>query len=158
MDMGISLGFGSAALCGAAILAAVPLYTDAKRREIPNRPVIGLAALWLAAAFLSPAAVPAVLAALACGAGALGVGYVLYLLGWLGAGDGKLAGALALWMGPMDLGLWLLAAAALGLGLVLLAMARPKGGLRTRGLPFAWAIVPPAATLLVARALFAGDS
>ena len=156
--MAFWLGF--AALLGAAVLVATALYSDAKRREIPQHVPIGVAALWLAVAFLSPAALDATaLAGLACGVGALGVGYVFHFIGWLGAGDGKLLAALALWMGdPLDLSLWLLAVAALGLVLVLIALARPNGDFRARGIPFAWAIAPPAATLLVARALALGDT
>jgi len=157
---GFAPWFGAAALCGAASLAVATLYTDARRREIPNGLVIGLAALWLAAALLAPAALGAAApASLACGAGALGIGCLAYFLGGLGAGDGKLLGALALWMGgPMDLGLWLLGTAVLGLAIVGLALARPNGGFRSRGLPFAWAIAPPAIALLVARALVLGNT
>ncbi|MDD9961692.1 MAG: prepilin peptidase [Gammaproteobacteria bacterium] len=149
----------AAALVGAVAVATATLYSDAKRREISHGLVVGLAALWLLAALLAPAAMGAAAwQALACGAGALGVGYVAYLLGWLGAGDGKLLGVLALWMGPRDLGLWLLGTAALGLALILIALARPGGDFRTRGLPFAWAMAPPAATLLAARALALGGA
>lgn len=151
---------GFVALLGAAALALAALYSDAKRREIPQHQPIGIAALWLAAAFAAPAALDATaLAGLACGAVALVIGYGFYLAGWLGAGDGKLLAALALWMGhPLELGLWLLGVTALGLALILIALARPKGDFRTRGIPFAWAIAPPAATLLVARALALGQT
>lgn len=150
---------GVAALLGAAAVATATLYTDAKRREVPHRLVVGLAALWLTVALLSPEAMGASASqALVCGAGALAVGYVAYLLGGLGAGDGKLLGVLALWMGPCDLGLWLLGTAALGSALILVALSWPGGDFRTRGLPFAWAMAPPAATLLVARALDLGKA
>ena len=113
----------------------------------------GLVALWPITVWLAPEVLGArPWAALVCGAGGLAAGYGFHALGWLGGGDGKLLAALALWLGPKDLGLWLLATAALGLLLALLALARPAGDFRTRGIPFAWAMVPPAATLLIARA------
>ena len=145
---------GSALLCGSCLLALVAMYTDARRREIPNWPVAGIALLWAIAAWLAPqSSGVAIWAALACGLGGLAAGYAFHALGWLGGGDGKLLGVLALWMGPKDLGLWLLATALLGLLLVLLALGRRTGDLRIRGIPFAWAMAPPAAVLLVARAV-----
>lgn len=87
-----------------------------------------------------------------CGGGALAAGVLFQQLGWLGGGDGKLMGALALWIGPRELGWWLLGTAVLGMSMVLFALARPNGDFRARGIPFAWAIVPPAAVLLVSRA------
>ena len=146
--------FGPAALCGSCLLALTAMYTDALRREIPDWLVIGSVLLWTAAAWLAPSALNAVPSeALACGAGGLAAGYGFHALGWLGGGDGKLLATLALWLGPKDLGLWLLGTALLGLLLALVAIARPAGDLRARGIPFAWAMAPPAVTLLLARAV-----
>ena len=88
---------------------------------------------------------------------ALAVGYLFFRAGWLGGGDGKLLGVLALWLGPNDVGLWLLATAVLGLLLVVLALIRPGGDFRARGIPFAWAMVPPASALLLSRAFVQGS-
>ncbi len=144
---------GATALYTAAALAAVALYTDAISREIPNWLVASLALVWALAVLLTPQALSAsAWAALLCASGTLTAGYLVHRLGWLGGGDGKLMGALALWIGPWELGGWLLGAAFLGLWLVLFALVRPDGDFSTRGIPFAWAIAPPAAVLLVARA------
>lgn len=149
-----SAWFAPAALCGSCLFALTAVYTDARRREISNRLVAGSALLWAVTAGLAPAALDATpWAALACGAGGLAAGYGFHALGWLGGGDGKLLAALALWMGPEDLGLWLLGTALIGLLLALAAIARQTGDLRARGIPFAWAMAPPAVTLLVARAV-----
>ncbi|MDE0036231.1 MAG: prepilin peptidase [Gammaproteobacteria bacterium] len=140
-------------LCGATLLAAGALYADVRRREIPDWVPLGMLSLWIATAALAPEALNGTIrAALICGAGAFAGGYVFYRLGWLGGGDGKLLGALALWLGPWEAGIWLLATATLGLALCLIALARPTGDFRTRGIPFVWAIAPPAIMLLVARA------
>ncbi|MDE0062186.1 MAG: prepilin peptidase [Gammaproteobacteria bacterium] len=145
--------FGAIPLYSAAVLTAVALYTDARLREIPNWLIGGLALLWILAVSLRlDVSNASAWATLLCASGLLAVGYLFHRLRWLGGGDGKLMGVLALWIGPWELGWWLLGTAFLGLGMVLLAMARPNGDFRDRGLPFAWAIVPPAAVLLVARA------
>ena len=129
------------------------MYEDWRRREIPHWVVAGLVTWWIMAAWVVPSALDAARwTALVCGVGGLAAGYGFHALGWLGGGDGKLLAVLALWLGPKDLGLWLLGTAALGLLLSLLTLSRPTGDFRTRGIPFAWAMVPPAATLLIARA------
>ena len=144
---------GATALYSVAVLAAAALYTDTRRREVPNWLVIGLVMLWALAIPLAPQALNAsVWASLVCGVGTLTAGYLFHRLGWLGGGDGKLMGVLALWVGPWELGWWLLGTAFLGLVMALLALARPNGDFGARGIPFAWAIAPPGAVLLVARA------
>ena len=137
----------------AAVLTATALYTDAKLREIPNWLIGGLVLLWMLAVSLAPEVSNApAWVTLLCAFGLLLAGYLFHRLGWFGGGDGKLMGALALWIGPWEFGWWLLGTAFLGLSLVLLALARPNGDFCARGIPFAWAIVPPATVLLVARA------
>lgn len=143
-----------ALLVCAAALAFVAVWTDVKRREIPHWLLGGLACLWLCAALFTPGALGGEpLAGLACGGLALIVGFVLYALGWLGGGDGKLLALLAMWLGPADVGLALLATGALGLLLAVCTLLRRGGDWRRRGVPFGLAISPPAATLLVARAV-----
>ena len=150
--------FAEAALYSAALVVLASLYTDGRHRDIPNSLVVGLAALWALSAGFAPQALsvaPSV--ALAYGAGALAFGYGLYALGWLGGGDGKLLAALTIWLAPQDLWLWLLATALLGSALVLVAVCRPRGDMNTRSIPFAWAMAPPAAMLLIARAVDLGS-
>ena len=72
-------------------------------------------------------------------------------MGWLGAGDAKLAAVFSLWLGPADLGLALVGAGLLMLALLATAFAL-GGDLARRGLPVACALAPPTATLLVCRA------
>ena len=66
------------------------------------------------------------LAGLACGCAGLGAGFAFYALGWFGGGDGKLLAAMALWLGPTDVGFGLLAAAAL-LAVMCVAALSPGG-------------------------------
>ena len=149
--------FGIAVSGLATLIALIAIYTDGRWREIPNWLVAGLILLWAVAAWFAPEVLgTAPRSGLICGAVGLAAGYGFHALGWLGGGDGKLLAALALWLGPKDIGLWLLATATLGLVLALLALSRPTGDFRSRGIPFAWAIVPPAATLLIARAIAFG--
>ena len=143
---------GRAALCGTLLLLAAALWSDLRRREIPNRLVAGVALLWAVAALLAPGWIGAAPAAgLACGGMMLLIGWGLHAAGWLGGGDGKLLAALALWLGPADLGLALLLCALIGAALLLLACSGRGGDLRRRGIPFACAIAPPGGTLLLAR-------
>ena len=122
---------------GGAVLAMVALYTDGRQRQIPNWIVGGLALLWAAAVCFAPQPLDmAVLSSLGCGAAGLALGYVFHGFGLLGS----------------DVGLWLLATAALGLLLVVTALISTRGDFRARGIPFAWAMVPPASALLFARA------
>lgn len=143
---------GRAALCGTLLLLAAALWSDLRRREIPNGLVAGVALLWAATALLAPGwlgAAPA--AGLACGGTMLLIGWGLHAAGWLGGGDGKLLAALALWLGPAELGLALVTSALIGAALLLLAVSGRGANLRRRGIPFAWAIAPPGGALLLAR-------
>ena len=143
----------SAALLAACILALAAMYTDARRRQIPHWVPGGLVLLWAAALQWAPDSLGAApLAALACGIGVLLAGFGFHALGWLGGGDGKLLATLGLWLGHQQIGLWLLGVAALGLMLAIAARVNGYSDFRTRGIPFAWAIVPPGVALLLARA------
>ena len=144
---------GVVAIAVGAGLALVAVWTDLKRREIPHWVVGGIVLSWLAAALLAPEAINAHrIASVACGLAGLLVGFVLHALGWLGGGDGKLLAALALWLGPSDVGLALVCTGVVGAMLTLLALARWNDW-RQRGVPYAVAIAPPAAVLLVFRTI-----
>lgn len=149
----------SAAFVVALIAAAIG---DARTRRIPNRLVIGLAlgaAVFHAADGLGASPVlPSVLTAF----GVLVGGAGLFAAGWLGAGDAKLAAAVALWLAPAETGLFLLYTAIFGAVFAILhlatpaalpargpARAAPGAGARSRSLPYAPAI---AAGALVAIA------
>ena len=136
-----------------SFLVSWTLWTDWRTREIPHWLLAGLLLLWVVAALFraEDLGVPLVAGAVS---GAIGLltGLVLHAFGWLGAGDCKLLAVVALWLGPWEFSLALLATAVIGLVLCLVALARPTGDFRVRGIPFAWAIAPPAAALLLARA------
>ena len=141
-------------LSAAAFSAVAAAWSDWRRRQIPQWTVAGLAGLWALAALLAPEALggAAWWAALLCGLAALGAGFGFYAAGALGGGDGKLLGALALWLGPRDLG-WALLGGAGVLALFLAAvLIRRPSELRKGGLPFGCALAPPAVALLAARA------
>lgn len=134
------------AACGLFVASVV---CDQRRRRIPNVVPVALAVLFV------PYAVVGTLPAewwghVAVGGAFLAVGFLFYLAGGFGAGDGKLAAVAGLWVGPEPLGSFLLAMAACALGLGLTG-AVVGGGFRRRGLPFAWAIAPPAILVLITR-------
>ena len=144
---------GATAIAVGIAFALAAVWTDLKRREIPHWIIGGLVLSWLAAAVLEPAAINAKpLASVACGLAGLLLGFILHALGWLGGGDGKLLAALALWLGPADIGWALMCAGLIGGLLTLLALAK-RSALRQRGIPCAVAIGPPAAALLLMRAV-----
>ena len=125
-----------------------------KHREVPHWIVGALVLLWVLTAALAPEALNGEpLMGIVCGAAAFVVGFCLHALGWLGGGDGKLLAALAMWLGPSDLGLALLATGLFGLFLALPALLRISRAFRDRGIPYACAIAPPAATILALRAI-----
>ena len=139
---------------GAAAVAAASVWTDWRSRAVPLWIPATLVGLWVAAAVVAPAALGgSVWAGLACGAAALAAGFAFYALGWLGGGDGKLLGALALWLGPHDLGFALIGGAILLGALALPALAGRAVEFRRRGIPFACAVAPPVVVLLVARSM-----
>lgn len=140
-------------LSAVAAIAAGAAWADWRRRRIPQWPAAVIAAGWAVTVL---AAAPLLggppVAGLACGALVLAVGAVPWRASWLGGGDVKLAAALGLWLGPLDFGLALLGAGTLTL--VLAGSAFALGGdLARRGLPLACALAPPAAGLLVWRAV-----
>ncbi|MCY4012156.1 MAG: prepilin peptidase [Gammaproteobacteria bacterium] len=144
----------SGLLFGAAALAAVAAWTDWRRRVVPNAVPVALAGLWLLAGAGGWAALGVdPLAAVVCGGAALVFGLVGHALGWIGAGDGKLLAALALWLGPVDAGFALLAASVLLAALLTPVLTARGATLRSRGVPVACALAPPAAFVLAARGL-----
>ena len=143
---------GSTALAAGIAFALAAIWTDVQRREIPHAVVGGVVVCWIVAAAFEPRALNATpLAALICGAVALALGFAFHATGLMGGGDGKLLAALALWLGPADVGPALLATGALGLLMVSTAYLRPGGEWRRRGIPWALALTPPAALLLAYR-------
>ena len=145
---------GATALCCCVLISLVAVWTDVKHREVPHWIIGTLVSLWALTAIFAPEALNGrPLLGIVCGAATLMVGFLLHTLGWLGGGDGKLLAAMAMWLGPADIGLALLATGLLGLLLALPALLRISTLFRDRGIPYACAIAPPAATILAARAI-----
>jgi prepilin peptidase CpaA len=80
----------------AMALAAV---TDLLTLKIPNRLSMAVAAGYFVAAYVARAPFAEIGMHMLCGLAVLAFTYGLFRFGFLGAGDGKLAGATALWMG-----------------------------------------------------------
>ena len=107
--------------CGLLLASAV---CDLRRRRIPNSIPLALLGLF-AVQFLfgACAAAAALWAHLAVGAVMLAAGYAVYLTGRFGAGDGKLLSMSGLWIGPVDLSLFMFGMAAGRLCLVRISPA-----------------------------------
>ena len=145
---------GAAALFCCVLVSLVAVWTDVNHREVPHWIIGTLVALWVLTAVMAPEALNGEpMMGVVCGAAALVAGFCLHALGWLGGGDGKLLAALAMWLGPADLGLALLATGFFGLLLATPALFRLSTLFRERGIPYACAIAPPAAAILATRAV-----
>ncbi|MDX1580541.1 MAG: prepilin peptidase [Alphaproteobacteria bacterium] len=106
---------------GFVILLLIAIATDVRRYEIPNWLVLVLLAGGLA--LLAIELPNAVIAHVLTGLGGLVVGFILYAVTGMGAGDAKLLAASLLWAGPGALTpmlFWLAIASAL---LVILLLA-----------------------------------
>ena len=112
-------------------MAAAVVYTllvlaaavgDIRTRRIPNRLVLVLAVMGLAASVLAAPVIPGLMR----GTGGLFTGFAcwlpFYALGWIGAGDVKLFAAAASWLGPLNALEGALIAAASGAVLALIWM------------------------------------
>lgn len=98
---------------------ALAISSDLIGRIIPNA-VVALLAMGFALLCLT-AAVPDIPARLLAAFAVLGIGFTLFAQDIIGAGDAKLAGALALWLDPAQLPAFALVCAAIGLILVVIA-------------------------------------
>src|ERR1700751_4425793 len=114
-----------AALTGVLAWASV---TDIRWRKIPNAAVLAVLALFLAWIVIDHGA--SFLSALAAGAIAFAVGFALWWVNIVGAGDSKLFAAVALFAGLANLSLFALATAlAGGLVAVVSLVTRPRRAL-----------------------------
>ena len=144
----------SIVLLACCALFGVALVCDLTRRRIPDSVPLGLLGLFVLYVLLTDAHALAPLWTHALtGAILLLVGFVLFVLGGLGGGDGKLMAAAGLWVGPYDMTFFLIGLGLFSLGLTLFALLPFEHTRRLRSnLPFAVAIVPPAIVLLTLRA------
>ena len=138
--------------CG---LFAAGMVCDLRSRRIPNVIPVALLGLFAVYAAAGAAGPPAALwVNFAIGAVLLAAGFALYLSGRFGAGDGKLIAIAGLWIGPADLGPFLLGIGGCALALSLYALLPFEKTRRLRSdLPFAVAIAPPAMAVMIPRAL-----
>lgn len=107
---------------GLLLVAAV---TDARSYRIPNWVCVAVVALFAVAAPIGLAP-DRIALHVAVGVAVFGVGYLLYALTGMGAGDAKLGAAIAIWVGPASLQSWLtyFALAMLVLAFVLVGVRR----------------------------------
>jgi len=103
------------------MLVAGAAWHDVSGFRIPNW-IVGAIAVLYPLTFLSGgAAVSGALLHVMVAVGAFGVGFALFAAGYLGAGDGKLIAALALWAGPDHIVTFIIAMALSG-GLLSIAI------------------------------------
>ncbi len=109
-------------LVGLLLFAAV---TDMKSYRIPNWICVALVALFAVAAPVGMA-LERIWPHIAVGVAVFAVGYLLYALTGMGAGDAKLGTAIAIWVGPASFQIWLtyFALAMLALAFVLVGVRR----------------------------------
>lgn len=107
-------------VCSVLVVLSV---ADVRTRRLPNRWIAAIAMLYFVNAALaqSPWTVVGmhVLTGLAC----FGVAACLFALGWMGGGDVKLAGAIALWTGVKLVGVVFVVTSVAGLVLALATLA-----------------------------------
>jgi prepilin peptidase CpaA len=117
----------------ALIVVALALFaaalSDLRRFIIPNWASLGIVAAYAAVAVAQP--LNTSLAGLAIGVAVFAGGAMLFAAGWLGGGDVKLLGSLALWAGPSGIADLLANTAFAGAGLAAVLLVRLR--LRTPG-------------------------
>ncbi|MFZ1425646.1 MAG: A24 family peptidase [Geminicoccaceae bacterium] len=112
-------------LLALTIILAAASWLDIISRRIPNSLVIAVAILWISTIF--NAGPMHIIGSILTAASVLGIGMLVWRLGWLGGGDVKLIAALSLWAGPTLTPGLLLAIGASGgvLATIFLAARRP---------------------------------
>jgi prepilin peptidase CpaA len=100
--------------------------TDLLTMTIPNRLSVALCAAFLLIAPLAGLSWQDMLTHMAAGSLMLLAGIVLFSLGWMGGGDGKLLAVASLWLGFEPMTMFLVYVAVLGGALALLILAYRK--------------------------------
>jgi len=103
-------------------LVVVAAVSDLMTMTIPNALVLVVVAAFAAAAPLAGLDLAAVGGHVAAAALVLVIGLLLFIPGWIGGGDAKLAAALALWLGFDPLLTWFVLFALFGGGLTLVTL------------------------------------
>jgi prepilin peptidase CpaA len=150
-------------LAGLLLVAAA---TDARAYRIPNWVCAAIAVLFLATAPFSMN-FETIWPHLATGCAVFAVGYALYALTGMGAGDAKLAAAIGLWAGPAGFQTWItfFALAMLALAILLVGMRRvahslgaaePSMRILSRGAPVPLGVALSASAILGSPAFAVG--
>ena len=98
---------------------AIAAITDLATLTVPNRLVLGLAALFVLVAPLAGLGLPEIGLHAGPALVALALGFALFSLGLVGGGDAKLFAATCLWLGPAAIVPYAIYAALIGGGLAL---------------------------------------
>jgi prepilin peptidase CpaA len=101
---------------------AIAAIVDLATLTVPNRLVLGLAALFVLVAPLAGLGLQDIGLHIALALAALALSFVLFSLGLVGAGDAKLFAATCLWLGPVAIVPYAIYAALIGGGLSLLLL------------------------------------
>jgi len=107
-------------------LIAVAAVSDLLTLTIPNRLVYALVAAFMVAAPLSQLDLSQIALHVAAAVLVLAIGILLFIPGWVGGGDAKLAAAVALWFGFEPLLSWFVSFAVFG-GALTFAVLRYRG-------------------------------
>ncbi|GLK79559.1 MULTISPECIES: A24 family peptidase [Methylopila] len=119
-------------------LVVVAAVSDLLTMTIPNRLVLALVAAFAATAPFAGLGLQDLGLHLAAAAAVLAVGIALFIPGWIGGGDAKLAAALALWLGFAPLLEWLVLFALFGGALTLGVMIYRKYPLPAQFVRIGW--------------------
>lgn len=98
-------------------LIATAVVSDISSLRIPNWIAYTLTALFALHAVCTSLSTATVALHILVGIVALAAGFWLFAIGWMGAGDGKLLAAVALWAGPQAVATYVFATAVAGLSL-----------------------------------------
>ncbi len=143
--------------------------TDVLTMTIPNRLTIGLCVAFFVLAPVAGLGWQDVLSHMGAGSAMLLAGMLLFALGWLGGGDGKLLAVASLWLGFDQLVMFLAYVAAIGGALAVAILAyrsAPVGALplpgwaarlhtKGEGMPYGVAIAAGALVVYPATSWFA---
>lgn len=119
-------------------LLVVAAVSDLLTMTIPNRLVLALVAAFAVAAPLAGLTLEQLGLHLAAGATVLAIGVALFVPGWIGGGDAKLAAAVALWLGFEPLLPWFVLFALFGGALTLGVLFYRKAPLPARLVGVDW--------------------
>ncbi len=141
-------------LTGYCGLMGAAMVFDLRSREVPNLIPLAILGLFLVQlGVVGHHGMMPLWSHFVTGGVLFGVGFGLFLMGALGAGDGKLMAVAALWIGPAGLSTFLFGVGLLGLAIGLVCLLPFDATRRLRNnIPFAVAIAPPAMLVPVLQA------